>query len=112
MNIDDAKDSRTVKFLMKRVGLDPNMLDELKSSMHDLLLTHDLLSAMAPEIHDQLHKAADAATAPGGNAEARQATVAGRCIVYVAKYLYAQKMGSPALTKAVCDFQIKQEAKA
>lgn len=111
MNINDAKDSRTVKFLMKRVGLDPAMLDEIKASQFDLLLTHDLLLALAPVTHEKLHAAADAATKPDAS-EVRQTVVAGRCIVYLAKFLYADKFGAEALTASVAAFTAKQEAKA
>ena len=111
MNIDDARDSRTVKFLMKRVGLDPAMLDEIKASQFDLLLTHELLAALVPETHAALHAAADAATKPDGS-PVRETVVAGHCIVYLAKYLYAEKLGAGALTAAVAAFTAKQEAKA
>lgn len=103
MNINDAKDSRTVKFLMKRVGLDPAMLDEIKASQFDLLLTHELLAALAPEVHDALHASADKVTKPDAS-EVRETVVAGRCIVYLAKYLYAGKYGPVKLGETIVDF--------
>ena len=111
MNIEDARDSRTMKFLMKRVGLDPAMLDEIKASQFDLLLTHHLLAALAPETHAELHAAADAATKPDGS-PVRETVVAGRCIVYLAKMLYADRLGKPALDAAVSAFIAQQAVKA
>ena len=111
MNINDAKDSRTVKFLMKRVGIDPAMLDEIKASQFDLLLTHELLAALVPDVHEALHASADKATKPDAS-EVRQTVVAGRCIVYLAKYLYAGKFGPETLGRTIADFTAKQGAGA
>ena len=110
MNISEAKDSRSLKFIMKRVGIDPGVLDEIESSNTAILLTHHLLVKLAPDVHAALHAAAEAETKAGDNDQFRTAVVCGKCLVNMVKFLYAEKHGSDGLALAVAEFQQKVKA--
>jgi hypothetical protein len=105
VNISEAKDSRSLKFIMKRVGIDPGVLDEIEASNTAILLTHHLLVKLAPDVHDTLHANAEAATKAGDNDQFRKAVVCGKCLVDMVKFLYAERHGGDGLALAIAEFQ-------
>ena len=90
--------------MMKRVGIDPAVIDELESSQRDLLLMHHLLSRLLPEVHAELH--AEALKRRGGKDDGQLAetVVDGICLTLMVQYQYAEKNGVERLHLDTLEF--------
>ena len=101
MNMEDLKHNRLTKFALGRLGIDEKAISELEASQKDLLLMHRLLSEMLPELHDILHGHSAAGVEEDTGPVPRDTIVAGKCLVWMAKTLYAERFGTDRLTKTI-----------